>query len=98
MLNKNGKCKNIVGSSSNYYYNSIVDLYVFPQNAIEQVANIELSERGKIEVTSLNKQYFEKNKLQIIDIKQNVEWLDTNSPDSLLNSSIYIKNLKQERI
>lgn len=55
LLNKNGKCETIVGSSSRHNYSSITGLYVFPQNAINMEAIIDLSERGLLEITSLNK-------------------------------------------
>ena len=73
-------------------YYSITGLYVFPKGVADYAKHVGKSERGRLEVTSLNKAYFEKNKLQVQVLGSDFMWFDTNSFDSLLVINNYIKN------
>lgn len=83
--------KRIVGESDDYYYKSITGLYVFPKGAAEKVGLIEPSERGLLEITALSQLYQEKNKLQIQELTQDCEWLDTNTFDSLVKCNTFMQ-------
>lgn len=96
VLNKNGKCETIVGTSESHFYSSIVGLYVYPKDAVEKVNLLSLSERGRYEITDLNQLYFSEKKLQILQLSNECGWWDTNTPESLvrLNSYIYASRNK----
>lgn len=83
--------KRIVGESNDYYYKSITGLYVFPKGAAEKVGLIEPSERGLLEITAVSQLYQEENKLQIQELTQDCEWLDTNTFDSLVKCNTFIQ-------
>lgn len=83
--------KRIVGESDDYYYKSITGLYVFPKGAAEKVGLIEPSERGLLEITALSQLYQEDNKLQIQELTQDCEWLDTNTFDSLVKCNTFMQ-------
>ena len=83
--------KRIVGESNDYYYKSITGLYVFPKGAAEKVGLIEPSERGLLEITALSQLYQEDNKLQIQELTQDCEWLDTNTFDSLVKCNTFMQ-------
>lgn len=91
-LDSDGKCITIEGKTTNPLYYSITGLYVFPKGVADYAKHVGKSERGRLEVTSLNKTYFEKNKLQVQVLGSDFKWLDTNSFDSLLAINNYIKN------
>lgn len=91
-LDSEGKCLTIEGQTTNPLYYSITGLYVFPKGVADYAKHVGKSERGRIEVTSLNKAYFEKNKLQVQVLGSDFMWFDTNSFDSLLVINNYIKN------
>lgn len=94
ILNKQGKCMDIVGTSNTYYYTSMVGLYVLPNDAIGRVQELELSERGRYEIIDLTNTYFEDKKLQILTLPNECIWWDTNSPDSILSCSNYLRKIK----
>lgn len=83
--------KRIVGESNDYYYKSITGLYVFPKGAAEKVGLIEPSERGLLEITAVSQLYQEENKLQIQELTQDCEWLDTNTFDSLVKCNTFMQ-------
>ena len=83
--------KTVVGESDDYYYKSITGLYVFPKGAAEKVGMLEPSERGLLEITAVSQLYQEDNKLQIQELTQNCEWLDTNTFDSLVKCNIFMQ-------
>lgn len=91
-LDSDGKCLAIEGKTNNPLYYSITGLYVFPKGVADYAKHVGKSERGRLEVTSLNKTYFEKNKLQVLVLGSDFMWFDTNSFDSLLVINNYIKN------
>ena len=94
ILNHQGKCIDIVGTSDTYFYTSMVGLYVLPNDAIGRVQELELSERGRYEITDLTNTYFEDKKLQILTLPNDCIWWDTNSPDSILSCSNYLHKNK----
>ena len=83
--------KTVVGESDDYYYKSITGLYVFPKGAAEKVGLIEPSERGLLEITAVSQLYQEDNKLQIQELTQDCEWLDTNTFDSLVKCNTFMQ-------
>ena len=85
------KVEAIEGKPSKHLYYSITGLYVFPKGVSSYAKVINRSERNRLEVTSLNQAYFEENKLQIQILGVDFRWFDTNTFDSLLVASNYIK-------
>lgn len=95
-LDENGKCEQIEGKSNSQSYYSITGLYVFPKGVSDYAKVINRSERGRLEITSLNQLYLEKNKLQVQILGSDFKWFDTNSFDNLLTLSKYVqKHSKQ---
>lgn len=94
-LDKNGKCMNVEGNVSDSAHYSITGLYVFPKGVADYAKVIEKSERGRLEVTTLNQMYLRDNKLQVQILGDNFRWFDTNSFNSIMAASNYIqKNFK----
>lgn len=87
----------IVGDSDDSYYHSITGVYVFPQNSINKIKQLELSERGLLEIISLSKIFQSEEKLQIQQLGSDCMWLDTNTFDNLLMCGNTLKcfNLKK---
>lgn len=91
VLGEKGKYSEIAGKSSKPNYYSITGLYVFPNSVLKHIFNIEKSERERFEITSVSKVFKEKDKLQIQKLPKDCTWLDTNTFDSILSSSLFIK-------
>lgn len=95
-LDSRGKCEKVEGKPSDSVNYSITGLYVFPKGVANIAKFIEKSERGRLEITSLNQLYLEKNKLQVQILGSDIKWFDTNSFDSLLYLCNYIKTARNK--
>ena len=78
---------------SNY---ALTGLYFYDNSVIDLAFKIEKSERGEYEVPEINKLLLKEDRLKVSKLEDTI-WLDSGTFDSLLESSIVIKN-KQEEI
>ena len=76
---------------SNY---AVVGLYFYPNDVIKKAKKIEPSERGELEITSLNEVFLKENNLDIKLLGRGFTWLDTGTIDSLLAASNFIKSVE----
>lgn len=91
LLDSNGRCEKVEGRPTQQSYYSITGLYVFPRGVVDYAKAIEISERGLLEVTTLNQAYLTDNKLQVQILGSDFRWFDTNSFDNLMAVSNYIQ-------
>jgi glucose-1-phosphate thymidylyltransferase len=71
---------------------AVTGLYVYDNRVIEIAKNIQPSERGEIEITSVNNKYLEMDELQVSIVDG--EWLDAGTFDSLLEAGIIVRDKK----
>lgn len=90
VISKDGKVQEIVGDDGLSYYYSIASLYIFPNNAIKLAQTLTKSERGLLEITDLNKKFFENCKLQVRILDKDCIWFDTNTFENILKCSDYM--------
>ena len=69
---------------------AVTGLYFFDNRASQFAKNIQPSARGELEITSLIEQYLQKNELTYTNLGRGNAWLDTGTPESLLEASTYI--------
>jgi glucose-1-phosphate thymidylyltransferase len=79
---------------SNY---SIPGLYIFENNVCEISKNLKPSSRGEIEITDLHKAYLNKGDLKVQIIGRGVAWLDTGTPESMLDASNFIHAVEKRQ-
>tara|TARA_B100001758_G_C18403328_1_gene610405 strand:+ start:924 stop:1805 length:882 start_codon:yes stop_codon:yes gene_type:complete len=79
---------------SNY---AVVGLYFYPNSIIDIAKKVKPSNRGELEITSINNAYMIENKLNIQLMGDGFTWLDTGTPDSLLEASNYIQAIEKRQ-
>jgi len=79
---------------SNY---AVVGLYFYPNSVVEIAKNIKPSKRGELEITSVNNIYLENNNLNVQLLSSGYTWLDTGTPDSLLEASNFIQTIEKRQ-
>ena len=79
---------------SNY---AVVGLYFYPNNVVDVAENIKPSERGELEITSVNENYLCKNNLKVEVMERGFGWLDTGTHDSLAEAGEFVKALEKRQ-
>ena len=79
---------------SNY---AAVGLYFYDSQVCEIAATIKPSDRGEYEITDLNNAYRKNNKLQVELLGRGTAWLDTGTPESMLQASNFVQTVQQRQ-
>jgi len=79
---------------SNY---AVPGLYIYDNNVIEKTKFLEPSNRGELEITDLNKVYLKENLLTVSLLGRGVAWLDTGTPESMIEASNFIAYIESRQ-
>lgn len=76
---------------SNY---AVTGLYFYPSGVSEMAKQVRPSERGELEITTLNSMYLEKGLLNCDVMGRGFSWLDTGTMDSLMQAATFIQTIQ----
>lgn len=76
---------------------AIPGLYIFDKDASYHSKSLKKSARGEYEITDLQKIYLNLNKLKVQSIRRGVAWLDTGTPEALLDAANFIQAIEKRQ-
>jgi glucose-1-phosphate thymidylyltransferase len=97
-FNKDGKVISIeekpTEPKSNY---AVVGLYFYPNDVIKKAKLVKPSNRGELEITTLNQNYLDEDRLQVELMGRGYAWLDTGTHETLLEASMFIQTIENRQ-
>ena len=76
---------------------AITGLYFYPNDVVKKVNSITPSQRGELEITSLNELYLKEGRLKVELLGRGFAWLDTGSHESLMDASNFIETIESRQ-
>lgn len=76
---------------------AITGLYFYDNDVIEIAKSIRPSARGELEITDVNRAYLERGDLEVKTFGRGIAWLDTGTPDSLLEAASFIHTIERRQ-
>lgn len=97
-FNDSGKVLSIeekpVKPKSNF---AIPGLYFYDNDVVKIAKGLKKSARGELEITDVNKEYLNKDKLNVIKFSRGFTWLDTGTPENILKASEFVYTIQKRQ-
>jgi glucose-1-phosphate thymidylyltransferase len=97
-LDSSNKILSIQEKPTNFKSNMAVPgLYFYDEQVSEIVKSIKPSERGELEITTVNQEYLNLNKLKLMVLERGTVWLDTGTIETIYSASTYVKVVEERQ-
>lgn len=97
-FDKNGQAISIeekpIKPKSNY---AVVGLYFYPKGIALKAKEVKPSQRGELEITTLNQMYLDNNQLDVVTFGRGFTWLDTGTHESLADATSFVKMIEEHQ-
>jgi glucose-1-phosphate thymidylyltransferase len=76
---------------------AVPGIYFYDRDVVEIACNLKPSARGELEITDLNRVYLERGDLAVESFGRGFAWLDTGTPDSLLQATSFVQTIQERQ-
>ena len=97
-VNPQGRPVDIVEKPANPRSNlAVTGLYVYDNAVVDIAAALAPSDRGELEITDVNRVYLRQGRLDAVRFGRGMAWLDTGTPESLLQASLFVQTIEHRQ-